>query len=32
VTPPPPPPPPPPSDWAPTPKRKVPALQVNNVC
>ncbi|XP_060568872.1 trithorax group protein osa-like isoform X4 [Ruditapes philippinarum] len=27
VTPPPPPPPPPPSDWAPTPKRKVPALQ-----
>ncbi|XP_053393080.1 trithorax group protein osa-like isoform X3 [Mercenaria mercenaria] len=27
VTPPPPPPPPPPSDWAPTPTRKVPALQ-----
>lgn len=36
VTPPPPPPPPPPSDWAPTPKRQIPALQVTamifNVC
>ena len=32
VTPPPPPPPPPPSDWAPTPKRQIPALKVNNRC